>query len=211
MTSRPSPFPVFCLIVLLQVLEVPLAQSQGLMVDGQTVETHADGPCWDSLNRYVDCRNGTVTDTVTELVWLETGTCADLPGVNAGGVANWPTAQAAVAILEDGLCGLTDGSQQGDWRLPSIEEWAATIERALMLGCGPGGPGSPPSLTNTPGTGCFIDSPQPFIGVQAFYWSSSLDEVNTDRPWHVDLNDGNIGTAFNKNAVLALWAVRDGR
>jgi hypothetical protein len=34
----------------------------------------ADPPCFDNLNRYVDCGNGTVTgtvtDTVTGLIWL---------------------------------------------------------------------------------------------------------------------------------------------
>jgi len=33
--------------------------------------TKADGPCFDNVNRYVDCGNGTLTDTVTGLIWLK--------------------------------------------------------------------------------------------------------------------------------------------
>ena len=35
----------------------------------------ADGPCVDDINRYVDCANGTVTDTVTGLIWLKQAEC----------------------------------------------------------------------------------------------------------------------------------------
>ena len=37
--------------------------------------TRADGPCFDNTNRYVDCGNGTVTDTVTGLIWLQDADC----------------------------------------------------------------------------------------------------------------------------------------
>ena len=40
-----------------------------------TSGTRADGPCFDNTNRYVDCGNGTVTDTVTGLIWLQQADC----------------------------------------------------------------------------------------------------------------------------------------
>jgi hypothetical protein len=77
--------------------------------------TRAAGPCFDMDNRYVDCGNGTVTDTVTGLIWLKQTDCL--------GFQNWVNANAAAAALANGACGLTDGSSPGDWRLPTQAEW----------------------------------------------------------------------------------------
>ena len=38
--------------------------------------TGPDGPCFDNANRFVDCANGTVTDTSTGLIWMKySATC----------------------------------------------------------------------------------------------------------------------------------------
>lgn len=187
------------------------AISEEFTVEDQQVETQADGPCWNNLDRYVVCGNGTVNDTVTGLLWHQAGTCTQLPGVDFSGTANWPTAQEAVASLEDGVCGLADGSQPGDWRLPTIEEWMETISRAVGLGCRAGGPGNPPSLTEITGFHCFDLGPQQFVAVQNSYWSSTIDEVSTNRAWRVDLNDGAVDAVFTKSSTFGVWAVRDGR
>src|SRR5579862_4179063 len=47
------------------------------------------GPCGDKSKRYFDCGNGTVTDTLTGLIWLKKAYC--LPE------ANWEDAKKAVA------------------------------------------------------------------------------------------------------------------
>src|SRR5438093_5502765 len=118
-------------------------------MDGKdgTTATHAAGPCFDNANRYVDCGNGTVTDTVTGLIWLKQWNC--LPA-NA-----WAAANQAAAGLKDGSCGLTDTSSAGDWRLPTKDEWSATITRAVALGCIFGGAGGAPTLTNDAGVACY--------------------------------------------------------
>ena len=51
--------------------------------------TRADGPCFDNTNRYVDCGNGTVTDTVTGLIWLKQADCL--------GINDWAAANQAAA------------------------------------------------------------------------------------------------------------------
>jgi hypothetical protein len=79
--------------------------------------THAARPCFDNGNRYVDCGNGTVTDTVTGLVWLKNANCF--------GEQTYAAASQAAAGLGAGQCGLTDGSSPGDWRLPTLVEWQA--------------------------------------------------------------------------------------
>src|SRR5574342_743824 len=40
----------------------------------------ADPPCFNNTSRYADCGNGTVTDTVTGLIWLKQSNC--LPNGN---------------------------------------------------------------------------------------------------------------------------------
>jgi hypothetical protein len=66
--------------------------------------------------------DGTIRDNDSGLIWLKEASCPDLAG--PGGVG-WYTAKDAAAALSDGTCGLTDGSEAGDWRLPSPAEWGA--------------------------------------------------------------------------------------
>jgi len=157
-----------------------------------------DPPCFDNTNRYVDCGNGTVNDTVTNLIWLKNANCY--------GALNYAAANNAAAGLEDGECGLTDGSSPGDWRLPTKEEWETTLARAVELGC------ESPSLTDTPGTGCYSAGTQPFTGVMTYSYSSSTsDAVNPDYAWYVDLSYGYLVGYYNKVIGNAVWPVRAGQ
>ena len=74
----------------------------------------AAAPCVDKTKRYADCGNGTVTDSLTGLVWLKKSNC--LPS------ADFEAAKKAVAGLKNGDCMLTDASSPGDWRLPTQKE-----------------------------------------------------------------------------------------
>ena len=90
-----------------------------MQVNGSAVVTVATFPfalCGATGVRYLDPSDGTVFDCNTGLVWLKDASCATLPGTNDAGEAIWTTALLAVQSLEDGKCGLTDGSSQGDWR-----------------------------------------------------------------------------------------------
>jgi hypothetical protein len=148
-------------------------------------DPNPDPPCFDNFNRYVDCGNGTVTDTVTGLIWLQDANCLNGP-------TDWKTAGDFAAQLDDGQCGLTDGSKPGDWRLPTKAEWDATVARAAALGCTIAGVNNDPSLTNTPGTGCYEEGPQVFSGVQrSSYWSSSAFETGPEGAWSGVLTSGN--------------------
>ena len=168
-----------------------------------TAVANADPPCFDNANRYVDCGNGTVNDTVTGLIWLKDPGCF--------GQLDYAAANNAAAGLEDGECGLTDGSSPGDWRLPTEEEWEATVERAVALGCRNG---NGPSLTNTPGTGCYKVGPQPFTGVQSYYyWSSTINASDTDQAWYAHLNYGLVYLNVKRTATffVYVWPVRGGQ
>jgi len=123
--------------------------------------TSADGPCFDNVNRYVDCGNGTVTDTVTGLIWLKQADCLP-PG-------DWSAANQSAAGLKDGDCGLSDNSSPGDWRLPVREEWEATVVSRLS---GVGGL-CVPALVNDAWTSCYGNGTTSLQDVAAaVYWAA---------------------------------------
>jgi hypothetical protein len=178
---------------------------------GGTGGTQADGPCFDNVKRYVDCGNGTVTDNVTGLIWLKDGAC--IPATN------WAAASQAAANLKDGDCAtadmgaLTDHSSPGDWRLPTRDEWAATIARAVVLGCVNG---HAPSLLNDQGDNCMFSA----TGTTSFlnarfqlYWSSTVNEQFPTEAYAAFTNQaGAIGSVDRQtNSAIPVWPVRSAR
>lgn len=91
-------------------------------------EWGVDGRCYTDpdhpLQRFVDCGNGTVTDVVTGIIWLQDSRCL------GGGLFIDMT--RAAQSLQSGDCNLSDSSVQGQWQLPTIAEWQATIEVSCM-------------------------------------------------------------------------------
>lgn len=169
---------------------------------------HPDGACFDNTNRYVNCGNGTVTDTATGLVWLQDASCL--------GSADWATGNTAAAALADGQCGLTDGSSAGDWRLPTDEEWKAMVTtNACMNELGP-------SLANDAATACLLTGPSSFVGVPTGYatflsgggryWSSTSVRGSHSKAFYINLQYGNSSSAplDLKSNVFRLWPVRGG-
>ena len=165
------------------------------------IATRAHGPCFDSVNRYVDCGNGTVTDTVTGLIWLKQPNC--LP------TSTWVDGNQSARGLKDGACGLTDKSSEGDWRLPTKEEWLATIARAVGLGC-PTLFLNTPALTDDAGTGCYnTGAGSSFAGVLFGYWSSTSEQLLPSTAFLVSLPGGYIIGSV-KTTVVGVWPVRGG-
>lgn len=98
--------------------DCPIAQEQFDELIDRIIFLESDG-----LPRFSDMDDGTIRDNETGLIWLKDANCSELPGTDSYGKADWYTAISAAADLIDGTCGLTDGSEPGDWRLPTKEEW----------------------------------------------------------------------------------------
>ena len=122
--------------------------------------------------RMRDNGNGTVTDTMTGLVWMKQANCLN---------ATWAGALQAVASLASGQCGLSDGSKAGDWRMPNRKEMESLSDRGinnhadywdtLFTSANRSIPSQPPVFLS-------------FIQFQ-YYWTSSTNASNTNEAWTV--------------------------
>jgi hypothetical protein len=165
-------------------------------------------------DRYeADGPSGTVTDCRIGLVWLQNANCSystPINGVtNSGAGLTWKDAMKWVAGLQTGICGLSDGSFAGDWRLPTKTELMAMVAYARYTH-------SPaytnPSLTNDAGTAKWsAGAGSSFANVQSgYYWSSTTYAVNTASAWSVDMWDGLMSSNVKSNDYY-VWPVRGGQ
>ena len=134
--------------------------------------------------RFTNNNNGTVTDNLTGLIWMKN---ADAFGVKK----TWAEALSAAATVANGIGGLTDGSQPGDWRLPNVREFQSLVDYGR----------SNPALPDN----------HPFDGVQGFYWSSTTFPDPT-LAWDVFIGGNGMAEGFDKDvADDYVWCVRGGR
>jgi hypothetical protein len=123
--------------------------------------------------RWVDNGNGTVTDTVTGLIWLKQADCIN---------GQWSDAIAYVNTLASGQCGLTDGSAAGSWRMPNRNEMQSLSDRmetnhadffdqTYILKSSPQTVYQAPIFTN--------------VIVSQYYWTSTTDAADTTQVWTV--------------------------
>jgi len=146
------------------------------------------GVAW-PVPRFRDNGNGTVTDRLTGLIWLKNANCF--------GTMEWGDALSVCNDLADGQCGLTDGSEPGDWRLPNIKEFQSPIHFGYYY----------PALPNTEGTGQWTEG-DPFTGVQSgFYWSSTTLAYYAGFAWSVGLAHFDVDFS-NKSPSYFVWPVR---
>jgi hypothetical protein len=126
--------------------------------------------------RWIDNGDGTTTDTVTGLVWMQQANAIDLP---------WTEAVAAVAAV-NGLAnnpyGLTDGSTPGSWRMPTRNEMQSLADRQQ--------PNHADYFNNAfkYADGSLYQAapftPFTFMSEQ-FYWTSTTDAADTAQAWTV--------------------------
>ncbi|MCK9365151.1 MAG: DUF1566 domain-containing protein [Syntrophales bacterium] len=144
------------------------------------------GIAWPS-SRFANNGNGTVTDHLTGLVWLKDAGCTGF-----GPFVPWTDALTKANNLATGQCGLTDGSQAGDWRLPNINEL-----RSLLMTAGQ-------SDMTVWLTG------QGFSNAGSSYWSSTPANSDGSAAWAIDLSSLYI-YGVGATPGTRVWPVRDGQ
>ena len=136
--------------------------------------------------RFTDNSDGTVTDNLTGLLWLKDADCF-------GGLT-WSAALTAAGTLNSGECGLTDGSAEGNWRVPQIAELSSLVDY------GRANPALPAA--------------HPFVEVQGeepdWYWSSTTAARDTTGAWCSIFALGNINYS-SKTESHFVWPVRGGQ
>jgi hypothetical protein len=154
-------------------------------------------------SRFTDNSDGTVTDNLTGLIWLENANCDTFFSGDGTGQNNrsWANALTAANSLEDGYCGLSDGSSAGDWRLPNVREMQSLVHYGVY----------DPAVPNTAGTGKWT-SGDPFTGVQSsYYWSSTTCADDTTVACFVHLRNGSVDGTYKSIPFVYVWPVRGGQ
>jgi hypothetical protein len=140
------------------------------------------GIAWPA-SRFTDNGDGTVTDHLTGLIWMQDANRADKPMV-------WADALAYCNNLKADGETLTDGSAEGDWRLPNVNELLSLIDFSHVFVALPTG--------------------HPFTGVLSTdYWSSTTRINLTTAAWNVHMGNCNV-TADDKTDEHHIWPVRGG-
>lgn len=125
----------------------PITSPKGTGQDGE-LQVGVPSP----QQRFTDNQDGTITDNLTELIWLK--------NANAFGLRTWDQALALCNSLANGEAGLKDSSKPGDWHLPNIREIESLVDYNNVGPCLP-----------------IVDPKQPgypFEGVRpSSYWTST--------------------------------------
>jgi hypothetical protein len=135
-------------------------------------------------NRFTIKANGTVYDSYRNLTWLKYADCFVL--------SNWSDASAQVSTLQSGVCGLSDGSAAGKWRLPTTAEMVRFLDEGFNA--------------NT------LMDPLGFTNVQSIDYYLSYDSIlyNTKDAWSVNLLYGNVDH-LKIYDIRYVWAVHTGQ
>ena len=133
-------------------------------------DVNENGVCDDS-----ETCNGSITDNLTGLVWLQNANCF--------GERTWEDGiNEANNLAGDGFsnCGLTDNSQIGDWRMPNIKELQSLMDYGHAF----------PTL--------LLPEGHPFVDVQvggissppSEYWTSTSTGAGNDGAYTVSISVG---------------------
>jgi len=129
--------------------------------------------------RFTDNGDGTVSDNLTGLIWLKNARCF---------YSNWLDALSNCNTLNSGECGLSDGSVEGDWRLPNLKELQSLLDYGRYNPCLP--LGHPFSVASGGG-----------------YWSSTTHSFSSYYAWEVQTGGAYV-FATDKTQLKSVWPVR---
>ena len=152
--------------------------------------------CFDG-ERFTDMGDGTIRDNQSGLIWLK----------NAGAFLEiaWEDAKEAAATLSSGEYGLTDNSVDGDWRLPTREEWEDFMCLDFPVAIGE----RSYALVNAASDGQWEEG-DAFTEVQRhYYWA--CDEYDEVKAWTAFMGRGGTYPSFKSyTKYYNAWPVREG-
>lgn len=141
---------------------------------------------WPVRKLFKDNGDGTITDTVNNLVWLKNANCFVE-------TLNWDDAMTAASGLSSGRCGLTDGSSAGDWRLPAIDEIAKFFPMGYRN-----------DALNAAGFTSVVGS----VYLSSTTYGTRSNPVIPELEWVVDMERGVSGNYDKKLNKGYVWPVR---
>jgi len=144
-----------------------------------------EGIAWPTP-RFIDNKDGTVTDNLTGLVWLKVLDCLT--------EMKWKDALTFCNTLKTGTCGLTDGSATGDWRLPNVKELLSLVDYGQRM----------PSLPTTHLFTCKTQVPI----AKVFYWTSTRFADCVNYAWVLHISTGSSNADSIKDLHYP-WPVRN--
>ena len=181
-------FPVLVFVVCCLFSSIGFAQNKVVvipLVEEKIIQCNCKGELSPG-GRWCDQGNGTVMDMTNCLVWLKNASWG-------GGIAfkDCSTidndAHTRAGLLKSGDAGLSDGSVEGDWRLPTLTELVHLTQ------------GDEAVLWKTP---------RSFNGVLVeWYWSSNSTSELPNTAWTVELRTGIVGYT-GKGELRYVWPVR---
>jgi hypothetical protein len=134
--------------------------------------------------RFTDNGDGTVTDNLTGLIWLQ--------NVDCFGAKEWAVALSDANSLAPGSCGLLDDSSAGDWRLPNLRELQSVLDYGRYSFALPSG--------------------HPFTNITSgSYWTSTSVSYDTSLAWYVALDWGSVDSIEKVGYLRRVWPVRGGQ
>lgn len=134
--------------------------------------------------RFIDNGDGTVTDNLTGLIWLQDATCFN--------AVTWQEALDAVRLFGLGGTACENYPAQVDpgWRLPNVKELTSLVDYGQQ---------APLSLPDG----------HPFVNTfTSFYWTSTSWAPTSRSAWIVYFMGGYVFTSRKYNQLL-IWPVRD--
>ena len=148
---------------------------------GRIETLHTIGP------RFTDKGDGTIKDNDTGLIWARLANC--------WGKADWQNAKKAAAEVRNGMCGLQDGSEPGEWKLPTKAEWKAFMSKVYRE----------PALVNTVGDGQWSEGDAFYYVMSADFWSRTAEDAAD--AWSADMGNGETYIDW-KTRSMYIWPVR---
>ena len=136
--------------------------------------------------RFTDNGDGSVTDHLTNLVWLQNANCFN--------PQTWGTALELVNSLESGQCDLSDGSVAEDWRLPNRNEMASIMNYGQHRPAFPEGH-------------LFTNIPTLHHVEKTAYWTSTAYARSARSSWYITSMTAHTNKTICDNPRL-VWPVR---